>query len=353
MVSFLAIGWWMSVLHFSVVYLESAVASDVPFVSEKTKMTGDCEPAEGMTFICGIKNPEDLVRLGDTCWVIVSSFQLHNQRGHEPGPLYSINIDTHSVFPLFPGANATMDWDKVLFPDASAAPDMISTHGLHVQKAADGVFRVYAVNHGNRESVEIIDVSVSEKAPPIATWRGCVLTPESIVPNGVVGLPDGGIAVSGGGVAVWRPGKGWYIYENVLARTNGINASHDGRYLYVNSADVGTVNRFPIDGKMSDYEVLFEGDFHADNIRWGDDGFLYNTGPGEKEQTVGDCINGPECRLGWGVSRIDPITGKSELLMERNSIPNVFGGATTALVVNDTLWLGTFLGDRIAIVEKP
>lgn len=330
-----------------------AAASDASVASKQEVGNDACAPVADMVFICGIHNPEDLDRLGKTKWVVVSSFQLPQERGTLPGSLYCVDIETHKVVPLFPSKAASIDWDRIRFPDCPAPPELFSSHGLDVLEMGNGVFRIFAVNHGNRESVEIIDVKTVGDTEPVATWRGGVPTPDPIVPNGVVGLPDGGLAASGGGVAVWRPGKGWHVYENVLDRTNGINVSPDGKYLYVNSAEAGTVNRFPIDGKMSDHEVLFDGDFHADNIRWGEDGFLYNAGPSEKEQTVGDCINGPECRLGWGVSRIDPTTGKSELLMERSSIPGIFGGATTALVVDDTLWLGTFHGDRIAIVEKP
>lgn len=312
----------------------------------------ECHPMEGMTFICGLKNPEDLVRLGKTRWVVVSSFQLQNERGKVPGPLFCVDIYSHEISPLFPADTASVDWNQALYPGCSEPPDMFSSHGLDVREMSETVFRLYAVNHGNRESVEIIDLETGGKVP-VATWRGCLLSPESIVPNGVVGLPNGGVAVSGGGVAVWRPGKGWHEYENVLARTNGISVSADGKYLYVNSAEAGTVNRFPIDGEMSNYEVLFDGDFHADNLRWGDDGFLYNAGPSEKEQTIGEAITTSVWNLGWGVSRIDPVTGESEILLERKAVPGVFGGATTALAIGDYLWLGTFHGDRIAIIPKP
>jgi hypothetical protein len=306
-----------------------------------------------MTFICGLKNPEDLVRLGKTQWVVASSFQLQKDRGKEPGYLYYIDIHTHKFAMLFPAASATVNWDKTLYPDFSAPPEMFSSHGMDVKEIGEGIFRIYAVNHGNRESAEIIDVNVKGKVP-VATWRGAVQSPESIKPNGVAALPDNAIALAGGGVAVWRPGKGWHEYKNVLDRANGILASKDGKYLYVNGAEEGTVNYFPVDGEMSDRKVLFKGDFHADNVRWGDDGFIYNAGPSEKDQEIGEAMKHPSThKLGWGISRIDPVTGKSELLFDKKGIPGVFGGVTTALAIGDTLWLGTFLGDRIAIMPKP
>jgi|WetSurMetagenome_2_1015567.scaffolds.fasta_scaffold103889_2 hypothetical protein len=312
----------------------------------------NCQPVDGMTFICGLKNPEDLVRLGKTSWVLASSFQMLNERGKEAGAILYIDIRTHNYAPLFPSGAAGIDWLKSIYPDYSNPPEKFSSHGMDVREIGDGVFRLYAVNHGNRESVEIIDVDTRGDVP-VATWRGAVLSPKSIVPNGVAGLPDDAMAISGSGVAVWHPGKGWHEYKNVLARTNGIVASMDGEYLYVNSSEAGTVNVFPVDGEMSEYKVLFDGDFHADNVRWGEGGFLYNAGPSEKEQTITEALKTSVWKLGWGVSRINTATGKSELLMEHKAIPDVFGGATTALEVGNTLWLGTFHGDRIAIIPKP
>ncbi len=50
--------------------------------------------------------------------------------------------------------------------------------------------------------------------------------------------------------------------------------------------------------------------------------------------------------------KIDPATLKVEQIYAQNDMP-AFGGGTVALEVGDKLWVGSYRGDRIAIVPAP
>ena len=54
----------------------------------------------------------------------------------------------------------------------------------------------------------------------------------------------------------------------------------------------------------------------------------------------------------WRVVKIDPVTLKVEQIHAQDDKPG-FGGGTVALEVADTLWVGSYRGDRIAVIPLP
>ncbi|MGD8339895.1 MAG: hypothetical protein PVH89_03885 [Gammaproteobacteria bacterium] len=54
----------------------------------------------------------------------------------------------------------------------------------------------------------------------------------------------------------------------------------------------------------------------------------------------------------WQVIMIDPESLEVESIYSQDDMPG-FGGGTVALEVGDELWVGSFRGDRIAIVPAP
>jgi len=71
--------------------------------------------------------------------------------------------------------------------------------------------------------------------------------------------------------------------------------------------------------------------FHADNIRWGDDGFLYVTGPGGTEggliKAAIACRASVICPVPFKVLRVDPRTLQTEELVNEPGGP-LFGLGT-------------------------
>jgi hypothetical protein len=313
----------------------------------------DCAPRDGMTFVCGLENAEDLFPIGDTGWIVASSF--HGGPGNVPGfgPLSLINEKTHAVMRLYPRDDAPADQDKARFKDCDAPPAMISSHGLDVRETKGG-YRLLAVNHGGRESIEVFFIDFASGAPHIK-WRGCILIPKEVRGNAVTSLPDGRIVVSGENVAIWSLQDGWKNYTpGLIKRANGIVASPDGKWLYIDGSDDYTVNLVATDGRIEDRKVLITSPLaHADNIRRGSDGHLYVAGTVVAPEDSQACFRSKLCNAPTEVIDVDPATNTARELMRIPASVGAFGAGTTALRVGNELWIGASKGDRVAIVPMP
>lgn len=317
-----------------------------------TPAVAACDVAD-LRFVCGLINAEDLVRLTGTSWIVASHFNIQPGPKYKPmfGPLVAIRVDTHEVHRLYPTPESAVDWDRTTYPDCPMPPEGLSSHGLNVRPLGGKKFRLYVANHGERESVEIIDVSAAEPQL-LTTWRGCIRAPEGIWPNGVVPLPNGGVALSGGGVAIWRPGHGWEAIAGINGG-NGIEVSRDATSLFVAVPDERSVVRVPVAGGT--VQTIFKSDFLTDNMRWGEDGHLYVAGQRPPEGFhIEKCLTVSICDIGFVVAQIDPDTLKTKEIHRSDGIKSAFGAATTALQVGSRFWIGSFSGDRVMLIAvKP
>jgi hypothetical protein len=306
-------------------------------------------------FVCVERNPEDLVRLSQTPWVIASQLNWRFSGGkvsYAFGPLEAIRTDTREVRRLFPAPETRVDWDRRAYPDCAAPPEKLSSHGLNVRSLGSQKFRLYVVNHGGRESIEIFDLQASIRQLGV-TWRGCVLTPKGTKADSVAPMPGDGVAVTllaGAGPAVWLPARGWSKVEGVSEYDHGIEVSRDGEWLYlVLHRPKGSLVRVPARGGVP--QTLLQSDVMPDNLRWGEDGRLYMTGFFPEE--LKECLDRPAtvCDIGFVVTQIDPVTLETREVFRTHGIKGAFGAGTTALQVGEQLWVGTWFGDRIAILE--
>ena len=69
------------------------------------------------------------------------------------------------------------------------------THGLYLKPGRRSVHTLYAVHHGDRESIEVFEVN-AKSTPPAVTWIGCVVVPDPVGINSVAALPDGGFVLT-------------------------------------------------------------------------------------------------------------------------------------------------------------
>jgi len=110
------------------------------------------------SFVCGLTNAEDLVRLAGTKWIVATHFDWMASDSEAYfgrfGPLEAIESDTRAVHRLYPTAESTADWDRKLYPDCPAPPKSLGSHGLNVLTLGSNTFRLYVANHGERESVD-------------------------------------------------------------------------------------------------------------------------------------------------------------------------------------------------------
>ncbi len=196
-----------------------------------------CEPAGGLTFVCGPKNAEDLVRVPGTRWIISS--------GMADGASFFL-IDSKS------GAWRPLAFDTKADPAFSrcaSAPILktFQTHGLHIRELGGGVSRLLVVGHGAREAIEVFDVAVVADAP-VLTWKGCVAMPQGLAANSVAAFADGSMIATvllmpgksfldsvnkkpTGAVFEWTPGSAGFVQVagTELPGNNGIETAPDGR----------------------------------------------------------------------------------------------------------------------------
>jgi len=326
-----------------------------------------CEPAAGLTFICGLTNAEDLVQVPGTPWIVASGLA---EGERTEGHIYLVNAHDRAVQVLLPG-HVIYRQDTETFGACPGAPDetKFSAHGLGLRLGSASEHTLYVVHHGERESVEVFKLNAGPAAPTL-TWVGCVVYPAGVLGNGVAALPGDAFAASHflstndpkaadklmagqplGGMLIWRPKTEWEDVPEAAAISadNGVAVSPDGKQLFVAGTGDETVVRLSLDGTPRDRAVIKTG-FHTDNLRWGPDGFLYAAGARDTVQNLFACAPSTKqrCTSPFSVLRIDPMTLAAREVVRHPGAPT-FGAASTALRIGDEYWFGTPHGDRIAI----
>src|SRR5215203_835506 len=312
----------------------------------------DCSPAAGLTFICGLQNPEDLVVVPGTRWLLTS--------GMSPGAgLTLVDTQAKSVRKLFAPGTAVARADRTRFGSCPGAldPKQAVLHGLALRPAAAGRYTVYATNHGGRESVEVFELTVGSggaAAVPSATWIGCVLLPEKLAANSVAAFSDGTLlatvlilpgrtfqdAFAGkntGVVIQWTPGTPAFVEVKgtELVANNGIETSPDDRTFYVASTPTYRVYAFsrakPGGGPLRFAQLK---DFGPDNVRWDANNRLITAGLIDDEPACGGRPKdekGIRCPMGYAVATIDPKTMTATEIARGPRTPSFTGTAMAAI----------------------
>jgi hypothetical protein len=337
--------------------------------------TSDCEPVNGVTPICGFQSPEDLEVMAGDRLIIVSEYG--GLSGKKPGALSSYHTQDGTIVRLFPSPKATIAapasessmWgDKNCPGPPSAAFD---PHGIHhnVDLSPE---RLLVVNHGGRESIEIFEVELDDAGNNVSlTWRGCVIAAAGTWLNDVVGLPNGAFAASNmmardltrdqilaieaskadsGYVLEWQSDSGWRRLPGTDgALTNGIEASSDGKVLFINyylGSKVAAVERAT--GTRL-WTVELEG---PDNSSWAPDGkLLVATHQHTTLTKILKCSDAdiPYCPIAYEIMAVDPATGDHSLRYQGAGAP--MAAATVGVQIGQTLYLGSFSGKRMGRVE--
>lgn len=337
----------------------------------------ECADAPGMHPVCGFQNPEDLAVLPGGKALLVSQFGAMD--GTRAGNLAVFRLEGEALTPLFPtgGTGGTPDvaagerWADPECPPPTAA---FSPHGIDLAPRPDGRLALYVVNHGGRESVELFEVTPTDDGATLA-WRGCALPPDETFMNDVVALPDGNFLVTHmypkrdgiagflavvrgmlgmdtGYVLEWSPKDGFQKVPGTDAPfPNGIEASPDGRQLYLNVYLGGEVRK--IDHETG--ELLASAEVRQpDNITWAADGsrlLVASHTAGMREMLACGEIHQGACGFEFQIVALEPDTLARQVLFTHAGAP--MGAATVAVQVGGDLWLGSFAGDRVARVPIP
>jgi hypothetical protein len=268
--------------------------------------------------------------------------------------------------------------DRKRYPDCATAPDAqeLNTQGISLRAGAEGRHTLYVVNHGGRESVEVFTID-ARAAVPALIWKGCVLMPEGMAANSVASYTDGTILttvltrpgtsitdfVNGkitGGVYEWKPGTAGFrlIPGTELPGNNGLETSRDDKAFFVVAFGWRSVLMYTRDEPSQPPRKVIAPGFMPDNIHWDGDrliaaGMQYDEPAcGGLRKIVDGKADDMRCHRGYTVAQLDPATLTFSVLAYAEPDPH-FNGVSAAIIVGETLWLGSYQVARIAYRPLP
>jgi len=305
-----------------------------------------CDSVGAINFICDVVSPEDLAIVPGEEWIIASG----DQAG---GRIQLVNVRDKTAMVLFPGPTRTERFDAASYPTCPGPIDPLEgdefrAHGLYLTAGSGGVHTLHVVHHGFRESIEVFEVDARGTAPTL-TWVGCAVAPEPLGLNSVVALPGGGFVATSprtGDVWEWQANSAWTLVpgsEDTVP--NGLEISSDGQWLYVAGFAEAKVTRLSRGQTPVQKEVVALG-FRPDNLRMSPDGsVIFAAGPGNIQTPRDTSVETSN------VATIDPRTLDVQPIFQHPFIDG-FAASTTAIQVGDTMWLGTYRGERIAYFSR-
>lgn len=338
----------------------------VPSVSARARR---CGPVHELHFVCGAEQPEDMARIPGTDWVVISEFRPN-------GGLKLLNAKALRVH--------RWRFRDTVGPDALGAancpgppdPQELDTQGLSLRSVGSGHYRLYVVNHGGRESIEIFSIILRDGVPQGA-WRGCVLMPPGDAANAVSSFRDGTIIATvltlpgktkadfvrgqrTGAVLQWRPKT---LHFHILAGTelpgnNGLAAGPDGRRFYVVAFGLHAVYEYRRGDTRHPLRSAIAPGFMPDNIHWFGDrliaaGMTYDEPAcGGVRKVIHGKADPMRCHRGYVVATLSPRTMRFHVLAYGEPNP-AFNGATTGLVIGTRLWISSYQSDRLAYRRLP
>jgi hypothetical protein len=310
--------------------------------------------------------PEDLREIPGTPWILVSSMA---SPAGEPGALYVVNKRAPDRFvALFPRESISGQeaWGRkpAAIYSGCPAPAMaaFAPHGVNVRRRANGDLEILAVNHGGRESIEVLDLDMRGPTPR-AHWKGCVILPADAWANGVAALAGDDLVISSmfdpqqpylqqfeqglptGYALRWSPRTGWRQASDIkFSGANGIEVSPDQHWLFIAEWAHRRLWKLPLNWPGTPQSI--EVDFLPDNLRWTSHGDLLLAGQVAAPKAVFDCVQGKAgCPARFHVVRIQPDTMAKTLLVDAGDAR--FGLGTGAIQVDDMLWVGSAISRYI------
>jgi sugar lactone lactonase YvrE len=142
----------------------------------------------------------------------------------------------------------------------------------------------------------------------------------------------------------WSSEDGWrHVDATRVGMPNGIAADGNDR-LWIADWSGGRLVR--LDRRTGTRDVVAL-PHHPDNLSWTADGRLLVTGQVGDVRIALGCLDGAvrNCGQPWSVVAVDPDTLAVTPLAEGDG--RDFGAASSAVLVGDTLVVGTWAGDRV------
>ncbi len=313
-----------------------------------------------LEIICGTHSPEDLEATPDGKYLIVAQFV--NGRGGTGAGLALFDLAKKSFSPIAIKDEPKPDWGDPACP--SPVNDKLIPHGISLAKNVKGAARLYVVNHGGRQSIEMYELKKTAGTWELA-WHGCVVAKDEF--NDLAVTADGGFiathptalmtpgrgnVLSGGPsgfVVRWTPGKA----EEELPGTrqgypNGVLVSPDGHYMYFNAWTAKQVHKYDLKESKDVAVALL--DFMPDNLTWTSKGRILAAGV---KCARGDCPpgSGVPCIQGFVIAELNPATWDAKTVFDSEGKGNVIAGVSVALQVGKEIFIGSFQGDRLVRID--
>ena len=270
-------------------------------------------------------SPEDIVVLPGTRWLIAGAAP-HANGGARTGIALINTEDPSDIQALYPSPQVANDWDKERFRDCPGPPPTaLGTHGINIERLVDGSYDLIAVNHRDRESIEIFHLDQSMPVPR-AIWRGCVVLPGTASGNSTAPLPNhGGYVVTNflqkddphylqsmengtatGNVLKWTPAGGWSpVSPQQFSGANGAEITPDGKWLFINEWSDYKVWKISLKGDLPPRAIHL--DFLPDNLRLTERGTLLIAGQNADPINVMTCRSRHvPCQAPFTVLEMDP-----------------------------------------------
>lgn len=308
-------------------------------------------------FVTDLWNPEDLVELPGTPWIIVSGMRSERH----PGRVFKVDRNNPA------GASELGLMGASVLPWLD--PGVFNPHGIATRRLGADTFELLVVDHGGGEAIDRLIVKMADGTPFIVDGEK-LMQPPGTSANAVAHLPDGGFVMTSmfdpgdcetpsrfakgqqtGQVWRWSPWQSWSRFGDVqMSAANGIAASEDGCTIIVCEWAARRIWRLDGQGRPL---AKVETNFLPDNLRWTDDGHLLLAGQSDRPEAVFGCVaRGDRCPLAFRVVRLDPESlAMTDLIAcdEATAVSQGFGGATGALAVDDKIWVGSFTGTQIGV----
>jgi hypothetical protein len=332
-----------------------------------------CDPKSGQHPVCGLQNPEDVVALPGTGWLLASELV---RPGNPPGSIVAFRLDNHDAFTVVgPQKPVERLIDPILEANAKICPgplppDGLAPHGMELVDEGKKPWILLVVNHGAREAIEIYDVTPTETAPSLR-WLGCIPLPDGFAANDVAALEDGEVVASatrshGFGSALtmlrfalglstgdaldWTPDDGWrHVEGSAVGVPNGIAVRGDDRLFVADWSGSKLVRIDRATGKRAEVALPH----HPDNLSWTTDGRLLIAGQVGSTRIAFGCLDAKvrNCGQPWSVVEVDPDTLAVRGIVEGDG--REFGAASSAILTEGTLVIGTWAGDRVLRLAAP
>jgi len=151
---------------------EAAAPAATPATAQTQSSAANCPDEQGIAYICGIVNGEDLLLVGAKPWVLVSGMngELANDAALN-GKIHLVDPADRSWNVLFPGNAPVLEHDTEMFAACPGPLDVnnFSAHGLAL-KAVGGQaeqYWLYMTSHGAREAIEVFIIDAITAKPTI------------------------------------------------------------------------------------------------------------------------------------------------------------------------------------------